>query len=63
MATAQLPHIPEVERISPLVLRILGGNPGKFTLQGQIKAGIGVADTDLTKVRIHIWSEQVHRAS
>lgn len=30
----QLPPIPEVERISPLVIRILGGNPSKFTLQG-----------------------------
>ena len=31
---AQLVHLPEVERISPAVIRILGGNPGKFTLQG-----------------------------
>ena len=30
----QLAHLPEVERISPAVIRILGGNPGKFTLQG-----------------------------
>ncbi|KAL8945112.1 MAG: hypothetical protein Q9211_000385 [Gyalolechia sp. 1 TL-2023] len=33
MATSLI-HLPEVERLSPLVLRILGGNPGKFTLQG-----------------------------
>ncbi|EHA50072.1 lactamase [Pyricularia oryzae 70-15] len=33
MAT-QLPHLPEVERLSPACVRILGGNPGKFTLQG-----------------------------
>ena len=33
MAT-QLPHLPEVERLSPSILRILGGNPSKFTLQG-----------------------------
>lgn len=33
MAT-QLPLLPEVQRLSPLVIRILGGNPGKFTLQG-----------------------------
>ncbi|KAI9743292.1 MAG: hypothetical protein M1818_003138 [Claussenomyces sp. TS43310] len=30
----QLAQLPEVQRISPLVIRILGGNPGKFTLQG-----------------------------
>ncbi|KUI71923.1 Beta-lactamase-like protein 2 [Cytospora mali] len=30
----QLTHLPEVERVSPICIRILGGNPGKFTLQG-----------------------------
>ncbi|KAL2024765.1 hypothetical protein VTK56DRAFT_5586 [Thermocarpiscus australiensis] len=33
MAT-QLAHLPEVERLSAACVRILGGNPGKFTLQG-----------------------------
>jgi len=28
MAT-QLPTLPEVERLSPLVIRVLGGNPSK----------------------------------
>lgn len=35
MAT-QIPTLPEVERISPSVIRILGGNPSKFTLQGDL---------------------------
>jgi ribonuclease/clavin/mitogillin len=30
----QLAQLPEVERLSPACIRILGGNPGKFTLQG-----------------------------
>ncbi|KAH6844850.1 beta-lactamase-like protein [Chaetomium sp. MPI-CAGE-AT-0009] len=30
----QLPPLPEVERLAPGCIRILGGNPGKFTLQG-----------------------------
>ncbi|KAJ0115897.1 hypothetical protein J7T55_004066 [Diaporthe amygdali] len=30
----QLAHLPEVQRLSPACIRILGGNPGKFTLQG-----------------------------
>jgi glyoxylase-like metal-dependent hydrolase (beta-lactamase superfamily II) len=34
MTTPQLPPLPEVERLSPACIRILAGNPGKFTLQG-----------------------------
>ena len=30
----QLVELPEVERLSPKCIRILGGNPSKFTLQG-----------------------------
>ncbi|MCJ1391960.1 hypothetical protein MMC18_004827 [Xylographa bjoerkii] len=31
---ATLPYLPDVQQLSPLVIRILGGNPSKFTLQG-----------------------------
>ena len=34
MSSQQLPALPETQRLSPRVVRILGSNPGKFTLQG-----------------------------
>ncbi|KAG6016304.1 hypothetical protein E4U43_003913 [Claviceps pusilla] len=32
--TSNLPELPDVEQITPRVLRVLGQNPGKFTYQG-----------------------------
>ncbi|KAI1454630.1 Metallo-hydrolase/oxidoreductase [Annulohypoxylon moriforme] len=32
--SSPLAHLPEIERLSPACIRILGGNPSKFTLQG-----------------------------
>jgi endoribonuclease LACTB2 len=29
-----LPHLPDIEKLSTNIIRILGGNPSKFTLQG-----------------------------
>ncbi|PGH04368.1 hypothetical protein GX51_03527 [Blastomyces parvus] len=34
MAAQRLPLLPEVERLSGSVIRLLAGNPGKYTLQG-----------------------------
>ena len=32
--TEELPHLDDITRLSPRVVRVLGGNPSKFTLQG-----------------------------
>ena len=32
--TANLPHLPNIEQITPRILRVLGQNPGQFTFQG-----------------------------
>lgn len=34
LMTSSLPHLPDLERLSPIVVRILGDNPSKYTLQG-----------------------------
>lgn len=50
-SATQLPQLPEVERMSSLVIRIIAGNPSKFTLQGQIPPGVLFADADPSKAR------------
>ncbi|KAH6652068.1 putative metallo-beta-lactamase domain protein [Truncatella angustata] len=44
---SQLVPLPEVERLSPAVTRILGGNPGKFSLQGTNTYLIGTGSSRL----------------
>ncbi|KAF2096490.1 metallo-beta-lactamase domain-containing protein [Rhizodiscina lignyota] len=60
-----LPTLPEIERLSPRVVRILGGNPSKFTLQGTNTYLIGqgpkrvLIDTGHGKP---VWIETLQRA-
>ncbi|KAF2717665.1 Metallo-hydrolase/oxidoreductase [Polychaeton citri CBS 116435] len=59
-----LPHLPDVTKVSPRVIRVLGGNPSKFALQGTNTYIVGqgperiLIDTGEGKP---IWSESLQR--
>ncbi|OQO01634.1 hypothetical protein B0A48_12670 [Cryoendolithus antarcticus] len=63
MAT-QLPDLPPVARLSPRVIRILGGNPSKYTLQGTNTYLIGTGRERLlidTGHGLPAWKESVKK--
>ncbi|KAL8796315.1 MAG: hypothetical protein Q9182_007399 [Xanthomendoza sp. 2 TL-2023] len=60
--TSHLPSLPNTERISPNVVRILGGNPGKFTLQGTNTYIVGTGSKRLlvdTAQGFECWTEDI----
>ncbi|KAK4233611.1 beta-lactamase-like protein [Achaetomium macrosporum] len=59
---SHLPHLADVERISPRVIRVLGQNAGKFTLQGTNTYIVGTGSKRLiidTGQGIPEWAELI----
>ncbi|KAI9792876.1 MAG: Atrochrysone carboxyl ACP thioesterase AgnL7 [Piccolia ochrophora] len=59
---AKLPVLPDVEHVSSRVIRILGGNPGKFQLQGTNTYILGTGSSRLmvdTGQGMPVWSSRV----
>ncbi|KJR80033.1 uncharacterized protein SPSK_00568 [Sporothrix schenckii 1099-18] len=61
---SQLVALSEVERLSPACIRILGGNPGKFTLQGTNTYIVGTGRERLlidTAEGVPAWADALER--